>query len=274
MELGVNHPLTKSMHRIVDEIVSEWSAFLSFQYHIIAQKPYFGDYMASHQLHGERAPHMARFMRKVCSERENLLMLEIGSWSGESAVLWANVAKQSLQKKPYPQLSIVCVDPWASYPCLDENPHLLAMKKAASNDKIFSLFLHNIRSTNHSDVVIPLRTWSQVAAKLFRTEVFDVVYVDGDHAHTAVMLDLQNYAPLIAEGGYICGDDLELQMSEIDVDFARPRLNQDVMRDVRTGKPFHPGVTMAVGEFFGEVSAYDGFWAMQKIRGKWEGVTL
>jgi predicted O-methyltransferase YrrM len=148
------------------------------------------------------------------------------------------------------------------------------MRKAALSDKIFSLFLHNVKSSGHSDVIIPLRTWSHVAARFFRTDLFDMVFIDGDHAYSSVARDIRDYAPLVMDGGYICGDDLELQMSEIDRNFARTHLDDDFVCDPSTGTNFHPGVTMAVGEFFGEVSAYAGFWVMQKTGGTWRKVAL
>jgi predicted O-methyltransferase YrrM len=217
---------------------------------------------------------MRLLMQKICSERGSLLMLEIGSWAGESAILWAEVAKQTLREKHRQLPSIICVDPWTSYLSLDGTPHLRTMRKAALRDKIFSLFLHNIKSSGNSDVIIPLRTWSHVAARFFRTDLFDMVFIDGDHAYSSVAGDIRDYAPLVMDGGYICGDDLELQMSEIDRNFARTHPDEDMVRDASTGRDFHPGVTLAVGEFFGEVSAYAGFWVMQKVGSAWRKVVL
>jgi hypothetical protein len=77
-------------------------------------------------------------VQKICSERGNLLVLEIGSWSGESAILWAEAAKQTL-REIRGQTPSICVDPWTSYVSLDENPHIRIMRKAAVSDKIFSL---------------------------------------------------------------------------------------------------------------------------------------
>jgi hypothetical protein len=101
-----------------------------------------------------------------------------------------------------------------------------------------------------------------------------MVFIDGDHAYSSVARDIRDYAPLVTDGGYICGDDLELQMSEIERDLARTHLDKDLVRDASTGTDFHPGVTMAVGEFFGEVSAYAGFCVMQQTGGTWRKVAL
>jgi hypothetical protein len=159
MNSVVNRLLTKyEKLPSVGAVAKGFSAFVSFRYHHLTQRPYFGPFMASRQLSPIRAPFMRRLVQKICSERENLLMLEIGSWGGESAILWAEAAKQTLREKHGQRPSIICVDPWTSYLSLDENPHLWIMRKAAVSDKIFSLFIHNIKSSGHSDVIIPLRT--------------------------------------------------------------------------------------------------------------------
>jgi hypothetical protein len=176
----------------------------------------------------------------------------------KAAILSAEAAKQSLRESHGQSVSIICVDPWTPYLSLEENPHLWPMRKAAVRDKIFSLFLKNVKSLGHSDVIIPVRTWSHIAARFFRAELFDMIFIDGDHAYASVARDIRDYAPLAMDGGYICGDDLQLQMSEIDGDLARRHPDEDLVRDATSGTDFHPGVTLAVGEYFGESAPMRG----------------
>jgi cephalosporin hydroxylase len=43
---------------------------------------------------------------------------------------------------------------------------------------------------------------------------FDFLFIDGDHTTLGVILDFQNYLPLVKKGGYICFDDyLDYQFS-------------------------------------------------------------
>ena len=43
---------------------------------------------------------------------------------------------------------------------------------------------------------------------------FDFLFIDGDHSTSGVILDFQNYSPLVKKGGYICFDDyLDYQFS-------------------------------------------------------------
>lgn len=265
-------PRRRTVWEVFSEIARLSRAYVSFHHHRITQRPYFGDYMASHQMTSERRPYMTQLVQKVCAERNDLIMLEVGSWAGESAVLWADAAKRSLAGRQH-HLAIFCVDPWTLYPSLTD-PFLYPMKTAAGKDKIYSLFIHNVKTSHHDDVIFPLRTWSNVAARLFPPNLFDMIYIDADHAYASVALDLKSFAPLVRDGGYLCGDDLEIQMADIDVGFVRDNRDRDVVLDARTGRLFHPGVTLAVGEFFGGVSVYAGFWAMQKKGTAWIKVSL
>ena len=48
----------------------------------------------------------------------------------------------------------------------------------------------------------------------------------------------------------------------------------DLVKDPKTGRNFHPGVTLAVDEIFGEVSMWGGFWAMQRQGKGWKKFSL
>lgn len=68
---------------------------------------------------------------------------------------------------------------------------------------------------------------------------------------------------------------MELQRDEIDIMYAKENREKDYILDAKTTKPFHPGVTFAVWEFFGgEVSSWDGFWAMRKTESGWQKIIL
>lgn len=104
---------------------------------------------------------------------------------------------------------------------------------------------------------------------------FNFVYIDGSHVYSQVIRDLENGARLCSVGGVLCGDDLELQQSQIDVPHAEENKGKDYILDRKSNKPFHPGVTLAVWEFFGgEVSSRDGFWAMRKTESGWQNISI
>ena len=62
----------------------------------------------------------------------------------------------------------------------------------------------------------------------------------------------------------MCGDDLEAQLHEVDSDYAHAHSRSDFVKDPRSHLTFHPGVTLGVGNYFGKVSSFHGFWIMQK----------
>jgi hypothetical protein len=77
---------------------------------------------------------------------------------------------------------------------------------------------------------------------------------------------------LLADGGLLCGDDLEHQTPPDDCAGLDPAIHY--MQDPATGVRYHPGVTRAVAEALGPVSAYEGFFAMRKSGGGYVPVDL
>ena len=79
---------------------------------------------------------------------------------------------------------------------------------------------------------------------------------------------------MVENHGIICGDDLNMQMKDIDKDFAINSKNKDFIRDPKTERNYHPGVTIAINEICGDVSSWGGYWAMQKIDDDWKKISL
>lgn len=101
-------------------------------------------------------------------------------------------------------------------------------------------------------------------AKLIDGKKFDVIYIDGDHRYEAVVGDILMAKKLLASGGILCGDDLEKQVHEVDLDILQKGVEEgrDTIVSGEKGYSFHPGVTLAVHEAIGEVSSYAGLWFM------------
>ena len=229
-------------------------------------RPYFGSFHAASQGSLARHRYMRQLVRLDCTpeaKHGSYSILEIGSWAGGSALVWATAIKEFNRGRG----CVVCVDPFTDYIDLNTNRGGVyrAMAKAARNNVILNLFHHNVRSSGHDDVVLSFRGSSERCLPLLQGESFDLIYVDGDHSYNAVLRDLKNSNRLVRDGGVLCGDDLELQFGEIDQGAAQAKAQSDYERDPRTGQLFHPGVTLGVWKFFGQpVSSWDGFWAMRK----------
>ncbi len=233
-------------------------------------KPYFGNFMLTQQSSPLRYSFMSKLIEAECTIKRSdpYRILEIGSWAGRSSIVWA----ESLKRFNEGNGEVFCIDSWENYFEINNRSGLSQrrMKMALSKNMIFPLFLHNMRASGHDNIVFPLKGTSQRLLPTLRRGRFNLVYVDGDHRYSAVKSDLMNSVDLIVDGGILCGDDLDLQGFEIDLEYAKKHLNEDCILDHKQRGMFHPGVTVAVDELFGKVTTYENFWAIRK-RGKgWE----
>lgn len=234
-------------------------------------RPYFGRVMWASQGLPLRHVVMQELVRLEASRQGAgpFHILEVGSWAGGSAITWA----EALTRHHRADGRVVCVDPWKPYFDVKKRPDAAVyreMSDALANDTIYELFLHNITTAGHAGLVLPLRGAATAMLPALPRNYFDLVFVDGDHSYAAVLADIQAAGGLIKDGGVLCGDDLERQSFEIDQAYARTQIESDYIRDPRSGHEYHPGVTLAVGELFGEVSQVAGCWAVRKRGTGWE----
>ena len=261
--------------RKLSEKINVAMSFVNYANCLYAHKPYLGSYLEADQSGKKRKPYMVKSVELgIKGLKDNRFrILEIGSWAGASAILWAESIKRLNAKG-----LVTCVDPWSPFIDLDVNvgvsKRLHKIEQASKGNKIYNLFLHNIKATGHNDIIKPYRGNSDELLPTLRN-IFNLVYIDGSHFYSQVIKDLQNCGRLVVEGGFLCGDDLEMQKHEVDVENAEERKEQDCILDLKTKQVFHPGVSLAIAEFFkGEVSCFEGFWIMKKKGAGWEKVEL
>ena len=204
---------------------------------------------------------------------KSLSILEIGTWFGASALSWG----QGLIEHSNGRGTITCIDAWKPFFDLDEhknNKYVKEMEKLLESDLVYKVFLHNIGTLPNTITTQHFRGQSENILNLLKNESFSVIFIDADHTYKYVKKDILNSMGLVENYGIICGDDLNLQMKDVDNDNALKNINKDFVNDPKTKKNFHPGVTVAVNEIFGEVSSWGGFWAMQKIDNSWVKFSL
>ena len=204
----------------------------------------------------------------LSKNKKNINILEIGSWFGASTLSWA----QGLIKYSGQESSITCIDAWQ--PFFDMNIHsekqyAKEMEQLLESDFAYNVFLHNMGTLKGKIETQHFRGQSENILPQLRDNQYDIVFIDADHTYIPVKKDIQNSLRLVKEGGVICGDDLNLQLHEIDDEYAIKNKHKDFIQDSKTKRNFHPGVTVAVSEEFGKVSSWGGFWAMQKINNNW-----
>jgi predicted O-methyltransferase YrrM len=198
-------------------------------------------------------------------------LLEIGSWIGFSTLTWA----QALDELGPHKGTVLCLDPWASYwsPAEIQAGGVMAtMDFMARSDLSYNLFRHNLKFAPPGIQIDHLRGRSQDVLPYFTDASFDLVFIDGDHRYSAVVNELREADRLLADGGLLCGDDLEHQAPPSECAALDPDIHY--AQETATGIRYHPGVTRAVAETLGPVSAYEGFFVMRKTGGGYAPVDL
>lgn len=201
-----------------------------------------------------------------------LRILEIGSWCGLSALTWA----EGVGRHHDSGGRITCVDPWEPYidTKLNEGVDHQAMQADLEIGGPYENFLHNIQLIPDGVVVDHVRARSGDCLPGMPEESFDIVYVDGDHCYESVANDIRLSRPLVCEGGVLCGDDLEAQLDDVDISAWDDDPMPEFVKGPGHPEGYHPGVTRAVGEAFGRVTAWSGFWAVQKQAEAWGDISL
>ncbi|MSP49885.1 MAG: class I SAM-dependent methyltransferase [Alphaproteobacteria bacterium] len=247
-------------------------------------KPYFPTGLFGIQSAPERYIYMQATVHLLAQIRRGqpLRILEIGSWVGASALTWLDALDRYAEGKG----EVWCCDLWEPY--LEVPPERaaqalgplpaedvgLAMDVAARAGVAQALFDYNVARAGANGRVVQLKSDSGKVLASLGGEQFDLVYIDGDHRMGAVRRDIAEAKRLVRRGGIVCGDDLEHQLHEVDEAFARAQTTADWLVDPKSGQGYHPGVTVAVAEGFGRVSAYGGYWLMRRVGDGFQPVDL
>lgn len=124
---------------------------------------------------------------KQLGETQNKRMVEIGSFIGESTILFAQNFRE-----------VIAVDPFKSgYDDNDSTSHL----------DFNYVYPEYIKRTSTYPNIKTIRLTSNDAVDILKDELFDFIYIDGLHTYEQVKIDIQNYLPLIRKGGAIAGHD-------------------------------------------------------------------
>lgn len=167
--------------------------------------------------------------------RDNMTVVEVGSWKGKST----SVLAETIQKH---NGKVFAVDHWEG----DEGTW---NKPVAETYDIFAIFRRNMRLLGLEDIVHPLVMASEVAFSLFADESLDLIFLDGDHKYKGFKQDLENWLPKLKKGGIICGHDCEGKYSNYPEEIKRAI---DANLDKVTIDGIHPGVVKALHEQFND----------------------
>jgi len=125
---------------------------------------------------------------KELGDNSNKTMIEIGSFVGESTVMFA----QSFG-------TVIAIDPFLEgYDEGDTTSYQFDF------DNVYQTYLD--RTTIYPNIKTIVDT-SDNAVKELDGETYDFIYIDGIHTYEQVKKDIQNYLPLVKKGGVIGGHD-------------------------------------------------------------------
>jgi len=126
-------------------------------------------------------------MIKDLGDTSKMNMIEIGSFIGESTIIFAQYFNQ-----------VIAIDPFqADY-------HLEDPTSKFNFDEVYDEY---IRRTSPYKNIKTLRLTSDDAVKELDSETYDFIYIDGIHTYEQVKIDIENYLPLVKPGGIIGGHD-------------------------------------------------------------------
>lgn len=180
----------------------------SIRCRLFSEDPYEGltakvEEFDAHGWNGKH-PIFAQLIKEV---RPNLVV-EVGTWKGESAITLANAAR-SLNL----QFELVCVDTWLGAPEFwtnKEDPlRYKSFKMRNGFPQVYFTFLNNIVCEGLTKTVTPFPATSFVAQRWFQeNKLFaDMIYIDASHEYEEVVADIRGWWRQLRSGGIMVGDD-------------------------------------------------------------------
>ena len=131
---------------------------------------------------------------------EDLTIVEIGSWLGMGSTRF-------IAERIKGDSIVYAIDPWD--PKIAAVDSLKEFFLGKDSDYLYHQFLSNMCHLNLENNVIPIRGESIEISSKWSLPI-DILYIDGNHARTAVISDLSSWVPYVRQGGIICGDDYRI----------------------------------------------------------------
>jgi len=125
-------------------------------------------------------------------KRKPLNVIEIGTYEGDHA-------KSLIQNLNINKL--YCIDPYDKY--LDYS----ISESGLSSKVVKAEVTARNKLKRYKGKVIFLKEFSENSTILKGSEMFDLIYIDGNHAYEYVKKDIELYYPLLVKGGILSGHD-------------------------------------------------------------------
>lgn len=149
---------------------------------------------------------MPWILEKYVEEKKPSLIIEVGSWKGLSASIFAKkIQELSLD------CAVLCVDTWLGSVEHQNSEEIIEYMNAGFPEGLYYQFLFNMKQMNYDKIVLPFRQTGHNAAKfLLKNKILaDMIFIDASHEEEDVTNDLIDYYRLLRDDGIIIGDDFE-----------------------------------------------------------------
>ena len=161
--------------------------------------------LLSEDLHGWNGTHS--IFEKLIEETRPEIIIEVGSWKGQSTITMVNALKKNDLKS-----KVFCVDTWLGaleFLTWGINTPERNLLLKNGYPQIYYQFLSNIVHNDATEYVIPIPNTSTIGAKYLKHNNVKskLIYIDASHEEDDVYNDLIAYHELIEDGGIMFGDD-------------------------------------------------------------------
>lgn len=180
-------------------------------------------------------------LKKVCLdiEHKNMMICEIGAWTGCSTAILGAFAKKNK--------GLVYVVDWFKGSCKTK------LEDAAQKEDIFAMFKKNMENLGLMDYICLFHMASEQAATIIKDQIFDLIFIDGNHIYPYIKKDIELWLPKVKKGGILCGHDCEAPPDKVPYD-----INEFL--DIDYHQSHHPGVIKAVFEKFPKANISSTIW--------------
>jgi|TARA_B100001741_G_scaffold216638_1_gene179515 hypothetical protein len=259
-----------------DYLIREIKLFIQFN----RNEEIYSKNLFSGQMDKEREKIMREKLEQQISKfkktnQKIFLLLEIGSYMGESLKMFGNTLDKNLDN-----YLVISIDPYKKYASDNDIKNETAVSIISNKiEKVYFYFLNNLSKYNFRENFIHIRKNSIEGLELLiKLKLnFDFIYIDGSHYYNDIKKDylmskdlLKNYD---GYKGLISGDDYELSTDEYDrfykskedfLNFLKENTNFDYLHiKNKEGNlvGFHPGISL----FFSEIKdriikTKSGYW--------------
>lgn len=133
-------------------------------------------------------------MEFIGTLKPNIVMAEVGCFAGEATRLFLSKSEK-----------VFCIDPWSDY---TENNGPGAVWEVRGLADIERIFDEELQNELKSGKVVKYKMSSVDAARSI-PEMFDLVYLDGNHSLKSVLEDISAWKPRVKQGGILSGHDYD-----------------------------------------------------------------